>query len=489
MNFRPVKYGLIIGSAFFLGMLVFCSAHVCAKEETAHLTFEKGKVSKKDTYAYTIKQGDTLYSLVSSAYDPGSNRTRQQIYDTIKQLNPRLTSIHVIYTGQKMRLPKKYLFPGARAVTITEKMTGPEKVEAAPPDPPLPTSDYRMAVIREVITRMNGTLSTAGNYYIPLPQSGQISIECARIPVAELADGSVILLDFSRRLSASLKKIIPMQWPNVHLVSVSIHEESPRILQKVLATSRVYTMAKMQKPLEVGKTPQLQIAPGWLIAERSADGEKKALQLITFLKDRNRLLPKAFIAEAKRSGLVITEVIEGHGVVDPPATQPQALSISDLRSAAHMDLIVNLLNMFNLQPSRNMDIKIFEQSRDGFNLSVKADLMVRQGNRRTMFHVKPLPSQFSDILRENGVEPVFLAQTDSRRTTIEKTLIGLGASFSSGVFSFSVPQEVEKPKGVIRFPAVRAAFNKSSRYLIEFDMDQDLYQLLHQQWGINLIRY
>jgi hypothetical protein len=154
-----------------------------------------------------------------------------------------------------------------------------------------------------------------------------------------------------------------------------------------------------------------------------------------------------------------------------------------------MDLIVNLLNIFNLQPTRNTDVKIFEQSRDGFNLSVKADLMIRQGNKRTMFHAKPLPSQFADILRENGVEPILLTQDDSRRITIEKTLVGLGVSFSSGVFSFSVPQEADKPRGVIRFPAIRVAFNKSSRYLIEFDMDQDLYQLLNQQWGVNLIKY
>ncbi|PKN04651.1 MAG: hypothetical protein CVU74_05810 [Deltaproteobacteria bacterium HGW-Deltaproteobacteria-9] len=489
VNFRPVKCGLIIGSAFVLGMLVFCSAHLFAKEETAHLTFERGKVSKKDTYSRAIKRGDTLYSLVSSVYEPRSGRTRKQIYDAIKQLNPRLRSIHVIYAGQKMRLPKKHLFPGGRAVMITEKTTGPEKLEVAPPDPPLPTSDYRMAVIREVITRMNGALSTAGNHYIPLPQSGQISIDCTRIPVVELADGSVILLDFSQRMSTSLKKIIPAHWPNYHFVSVSFREESPRILQKVVTASKVYTMTRIQKPLDVGKVPQLQIAPGWLIAEKSADGKEKALQLITFLKNRQSLLPKAFIAEAKRNGLVITEVIEGHGVVDPPAIRHPALSIPDLRSSTKMDLIVNLLNIFNLQTARNTDVKIFEQSRDGFNLSVKADLMIRQGNKRTMFHAKPLPSQFTDILRENGVETVSLTQEDSRRTTLEKTLVGLGVSFSPGVFSFSVPQEADKPRGVIRFPAIRVAFNKSSRYLIEFAMDQDLYQLLHQQWGINLIKY
>jgi hypothetical protein len=106
-----------------------------------------------------------------------------------------------------------------------------------------------------------------------------------------------------------------------------------------------------------------------------------------------------------------------------------------------------------------------------------------------MFHATPLPSHFIDILRENDVEPVLLTQGNSRRTTIEQTLAGLGVSFSSDIFSFSVPQEADKPRGVIRFPAIRVTFNKSSWYLIEFDMDQDLYQLLHHKWGVNLIKY
>lgn len=473
-----------------LVMLVFYPAGLSAKEETAHLTFEKGKVSKKDTYYHTIKRGDTLSSLVASVYEPGSGATRRNIYNVIKRLNPRMKSVHVIYAGRQIRLPKKHLFPGGRAATIDGTTTGQEKLEEAPPDPPLlPMPDYRMAVVREVITRMNGSLSTTGNYYIPLPQSGQISIDCTRIPVVELADGSVILLDFSQRMSASLKQIITGHWPNYRPVSVSLSEGSPGILQKVMTASRAYAMTKMQKPLEIGNVPQLQLASGWLIIEKSADGAKKALQLITFLKDRRHILPQAFIAEAKRNGLILTEVMEGRGVVDPPEIRHPALSIPDLKSSNHMDVTWTLLNMFNLQPSRNTDEKIFDQSRDGFNLSVKADLMIRQGDRRTIFHAKPLPVQFTDILRGNGFVPVLMTQEDSRRTIIEKTLAAIGASFSSGVFSFSVPNQADKPRGVIRFPAVRVAVNKSFKYLIDFDMDQNLYQLLHEQWQVDLIKY
>jgi hypothetical protein len=134
-------------------------------------------------------------------------------------------------------------------------------------------------------------------------------------------------------------------------------------------------------------------------------------------------------------------------------------------------------------------MKIFDEHRDGFNLSIRADLLARHGNRQVVFHANPLPLQFTTILHENGIETVLLTEGDSRRTGIEKTLAAVGLSFSPNVFSFPLPQQTDKPRGVIRFPAIRVAVNQSVQYLIDFDMDQDLYQSLHQQWDIRLIRY
>jgi hypothetical protein len=186
---------------------------------------------------------------------------------------------------------------------------------------------------------------------------------------------------------------------------------------------------------------------------------------------------------------VVTDIIEGRGLVDPPGIHHPPLSIPHLRSTTNMDLCVDLLSIFNLQPSRNVDMKIFDQNRDGFNLSINADLLIKQGNKRTMFHAKQLPPQFIDILRGNGIEPIELTEKDSRRTTIERTLHGIGVSYSPGTFSFPVPEQVGKPRGIIRFPAIRVTVDRSFRHLIDFDMDQDLYQLLHQQWEVNLINY
>lgn len=483
---------LTTGGLWMLLALVFCSAPLLAKEDTAHLTFKKGKPSKRDIYLHKIKKGDTLFSLVSSIYQPDSGETRKQIFGAIQTLNPSMKSVHVIYAGQTMRLPKKHLFSGLPAGPSALKTEGvpAEKAEAtSPSDAPLPLSTYRMTVIREVLERMNGAVTTSGHYYIPLPQSGQITVDCSRIPVVELADGSVVLLDFAQRMSPSLRKMIQAHWPNHHPVTVSLREESPTTLQKVLQPSRTYSMTKMLEPLEIGTVPRLQFAPGWLIFEKRGQEARKAIQLVTFLKERRLILPKSVTEHAKRNGLVITDFMEGHGIANPPDIQKTDLSLSALTGQNNLDLCAQVLSLFHIQPARNIDMKIFDQERDGFNLAIMAEMLVKHENRQILFHTRPLPPQFYTILLEHGVETVLLTDQEPRRTVIEKTLTGLGISYEAGDFSFPLPQQVDNPRGFIRFAAVRFPLDRSLQYLIDFDMDPDIHQLLHHQWHVRLIKY
>ena len=53
---------------------------------------------------------------------------------------------------------------------------------------------------------MNGSMMTTGRYVIPLPEIGQISIDCEMIPVIEFDDGSVVLMDFKGQMPEKRQK-------------------------------------------------------------------------------------------------------------------------------------------------------------------------------------------------------------------------------------------------------------------------------------------
>ena len=53
---------------------------------------------------------------------------------------------------------------------------------------------------------MNGSLITAGKYYIPISEVGQVTIDCSTIPIVEMDDGSSIFLDFSKHDTGHLEE-------------------------------------------------------------------------------------------------------------------------------------------------------------------------------------------------------------------------------------------------------------------------------------------
>src|SRR5664280_3386687 len=68
--------------------------------------------------------------------------------------------------------------------------------------------EARLALIKHVITQMNGSIMTRGNYYLPIPKTGQVTIDCSKIPVIEFDDNTTVFLDLENRIHNNLKKMI-----------------------------------------------------------------------------------------------------------------------------------------------------------------------------------------------------------------------------------------------------------------------------------------
>jgi hypothetical protein len=483
---------------FFL-LLAVPFKSLWAAEDTAHLTFQKPVISKQHSFLYAIRKGDALSRIISIRLGPVSSEERRKIYKIIKELNPKLTNFHKIYAGQKLRLPEKRTVSGNRNIKISalQVSSGGIPIESNLINKAttgifeksnLPTG-YRMAVIREVIQGMNGTITTMGNYYIPIPQAGQVTIDCSRIPVVELPDGSTVLLDFTERVPAPFKSMIQTHWPSYRFVTANYQEDPAQILQKVINASNTYAMIRSQKPLSLGDIPHIELFVDWMINEKSAAGKSPYLKGISFLKDRTQILPKSVKDYASRNGVTLTEFLEGTGVVESPALQSRLPEITLLSSTSAMDLCSALLRFLDYQPTKDVDLKIFDQSRDGFNLAVKAELLVRKDNRQITFHSKELPRQFMDILKERNIDVITFDEKDSKQAIIEKTLSAMKIPFSKGIFLYPVADQAGKPRATISFPAIKMTRDKSLFHFIEFSMDQNLYQLLYDKWEAKLIRF
>ena len=116
--------------------------------------------------------------------------------EDIKQLNPDIRNYNMIYPGRTLQLPRRSIVITKQEVKAQEAESSAKSAKDEAKDKPVILPRAHLDIIKVVVTRMNGTLITLGKYYIPIPELGQVAIDCSTIPVVELDDGSSIFLDF-----------------------------------------------------------------------------------------------------------------------------------------------------------------------------------------------------------------------------------------------------------------------------------------------------
>jgi hypothetical protein len=303
-----------------------------------------------------------------------------------------------------------------------------------------------------------------------LQETTQITIDCAQIPVVELDDGTTVLLDYGDRLSENLKVLIRQTWKNYAFLTADDFRDGLGGLLGIIRHSRNYRMVRMDKPLELTVKPEILIFPDWIITGKETAGGTTYRQGLFLLDRGERPLPAEARAFIEKSGVVVTEIAEDRVVSSeetPPVLQP---AIADVRTLKGIDLAERLLVTLGETPIRNAEVVVFDQARNGFNISVTADLLIRKGEKRFVFYTKRLPEQFLHILREAGTEVIPIGEKDQGRSLVEGVLQGIGIPVSFGYFSFRFPEEGKRPRLTASFSALRALNGVEPIYLIDFDV-------------------
>ncbi len=268
------------------------------------------------TMNYTIRKGDSISRIAMRELNVKLPELRKTV-DDIKQLNPDIRNYNMIYPGQTLQLPRRSIVITKQEAKAQEAESSPKVVKDEAKDKPIILPRAHLNIIKVVINRMNGALITLGKYYIPIPELGQVTIDCSTIPIVELDDGSSIFLDFGNRMPDTLKNMIQSNWKNYHSVEIGSSDDAAAILQKIVNASNTYSITRRTTPYTIGALPPLQLSVDWIITKRAKEN-KPYLQGLSFVSDNSRLLPKPMIQYAERSGMIMTEILDGQGVASAP---------------------------------------------------------------------------------------------------------------------------------------------------------------------------
>ncbi|MBN2538472.1 MAG: LysM peptidoglycan-binding domain-containing protein, partial [Deltaproteobacteria bacterium] len=249
---------------------------------------------------YVIKRGDNVSGIIRKKYG-GSRGKIYRMLERVRLLNPMIRNLDRIYPGQTLHLPPATQEMAPLPDISSDGITIPE---------------YKiLPVISHIVGRMYGVIITDGNYCIPIPPSGEVKIDCSRVPVIETHEGNTILLDLSNKIPAELKGVIESTWENYRVVSVKEREKISTILERILHDSGVYTMKDVNQYKKIGSTPATRIFVEWLVSRKSQPKET-GNYVFNFVSESSRLLPSPVKAYADKDGLEIIEIMDGLGIAE-----------------------------------------------------------------------------------------------------------------------------------------------------------------------------
>lgn len=457
------------------------------KPVKAYIAAEKPVPTKKKIYK--IKRGDTLYKIIRRELKVSEIEIPQNV-KFIKSINPHIRNVNRIYTGTVIKLPGKTVFvktpdqfeTSTRVMASTpEKSSQLEKIIEVKDRKVMPP-EARLAVLKQVIGQMNGTIATTGSYYLPIPKAGQVTIDCAQIPVVEFDDNTTVFIDLDNRAHANLKKMIGDNWTNYSLVKVNKEDDVISILNKVINGTKNYNMTKSEKPLTVGALPPVEVAVDWII---SKSGSPQPIQTIRSIDENNLLLPKSIKNYYQKNGLIINEISEESGLVGKPEELYSLPPIPVFPRESAQEFSYALVTALGFAAERDIDIQLFDTVKDGFNLSIKADVLVTKGDKKYVIYSQALSPQFINALKQAGNETIFVSDSDEPKANMESILKGLQVPFAYGPYTFSGLAKNQSPY-TLKFDSTRI---NQDLYVVDFDIDPELRGLLKEVWSVNIARY
>lgn len=451
------------------------------------------KATHAGNYSYKIKKGDNLISIINRELKIKSGT--RQVLRLIKSLNPRITNVNRIYAGRSIFLPGTMATAQKQAVPdlttnieqqVEESQPQSEKITDKKESKAMPR-EVKLAAIKHILTQMDATFMTSGNYYLPISQSGQITIDCKKIPVIEFDNKTIVFLDWENRLNDSVKKMIRDSWKTYFIVRVNKRDDIIVVLKKVFAATKTYSINKRDIPVTAGIRPQVELMVDWLIVKADPRQSRPLMQGLRFVQGNSSLLPRAIKNYTKQNGFIITEIDKETGIAGKPEEIYSLRQMPVFSAASAKDFSYALVACLGFNAQKDADIKVFDVAKDGFNLSVKVDVLIKNADKKYIIHSRHLPPQFINIFKREHYALISVSDSDTPKILTEKILPALAVPSTYGYFTFSGTDKNQAPY-TFGFTGTKIKAEKDI-YLIDFAIDDGLRGLISEMWSADVARY
>jgi LysM repeat protein len=332
-------------------------------------------VEEGKAVAYDVKRGDTLSGILASR--SVAQGEWKQYFDAVREMNPSVRDVNLIYAGAKLLLPTEEYFtkapvevagtePGhaASAAGAGEPATAqapqparepeiaalPRDVPAAPareelapgkpqaelvapkaavPEAPIaetgkretseeavtaPASFPYRGLLSDLLNALGEKWIESGTLYLPLPAGGEVLLQLSAFPLVRFAGGVEALLDFGNGLPPRVRDAITDTWSHMRVVPLGDANGAAETIDRVLRVSGYYSVKEgVSHPVVIGEAISVVLPARWVVQRTEESLLSGDLVLIKETPERPDAQLVAVLRYARRVGVRVLPFADDPG--------------------------------------------------------------------------------------------------------------------------------------------------------------------------------
>ena len=466
---------------------------------------------------HTVRPGESLSSILLHVYKVPGHLAFNEYTKLFRKSNPTIKNPNLLRVGQRILVPvfepiskKEDKLPKERAAkpliaeeTNIEKNLSPPsgaKDKAASMETeeavPFVTESGTKGIkdfIGTIFKDIGDHYVNKGNYHIPIPGRGELTLDNEIFPILEMNSGRKVIINVGDRLPARIKKLIESNWKSYKILNIQKDEGIESIFNKLSPLSGYYSIIRGDKPLILKGKIMIKVWADWIIFKDKESFIKNRGYAVNFIRRKDKEVPLAIKDYIERLGVRVIDIFL-YGKKEQRQDQKKGTigeeeDVVSLNSSTNNELIRTLLTLTDQPFTAGVKLPLSNTRSSGFNLEITADIFLRRGDRDCIISLNDLPDDLAEILTENKLRILKLQKDETPESAISKVLNFLDVGFSSSTFEFDTVQKGDRHNISITIPGFLFQKNNSSKVLLtKANLDKNINLLLKEK-GIKTVRY